>query len=220
MRIIIPSVNYADFLLATLPSWRQALPEAQVTVVTTPGDVATMTVATQHGAQVLETPVWFSRIDGRPTCFNKYRALDEALAFANPAVGEPVLMLDADVVPVGPCPTAVEADTLVGCIRYLVTNVGELSAYLKRPVPGILRRLNPLPNSSYPLAHVPHGYFQLFAYRSGIGFGDFHNAAKGDLRFGDHFKSLHWIPPKEFHVLHLGASSRANWNGRVLPAFT
>ena len=53
MRVVIPSVDYADMLEATLPAWRRLLPAATIVVVTAKHDRATIALTRSSGAALL-----------------------------------------------------------------------------------------------------------------------------------------------------------------------
>src|SRR5690606_37733393 len=78
VRVVIPSVNYADFLADTLPAWQAFLPrDAKIAVVTTPEDRETQAVAASCDVPCCVTDVWTR--DG--AIFNKGSALDLAFGF-------------------------------------------------------------------------------------------------------------------------------------------
>jgi hypothetical protein len=58
VRIVIPSVNYADMLAVSLPAWRSEFPGAEVVVVTAPADQATQETAERFGARLCVTDAW------------------------------------------------------------------------------------------------------------------------------------------------------------------
>ncbi len=65
-------VGYSDFLARGIARWCAGL--ASLTVVTAPGDDATVSVATAHSARVVVTDLFYR--DG--AAFNKGRAMEEA----------------------------------------------------------------------------------------------------------------------------------------------
>lgn len=232
MRVVIPSLDYADFLAVVLPAWRTMLPREVMTVVTAPADQATRDVAERNGIACWVTDAW--RKDG--AILNKARALDEAFGLLpgyreSPTEGEVCLALDADVFPFGRFPTASElaADTLYGCARHYCPTAAVLHAHLLgkirrhqlqlmtpklRKVPGVI--LEPSsPDATARLAAECLGYFQLFRWKPGVAFGDSRTAGKYDLEFRNHF--AHRVPLTAFYVLHLGMQDRRNWQGRTLP---
>jgi hypothetical protein len=59
------------------------------------------------------------------------------------------------------------------------------------------------------------GYFQLFRWRPGVGFGHYKTAGKYDLDFRTHFRRR--VGLSDMYVLHLGEQNRRNWRGRIVP---
>ncbi len=230
MRVVITSVDYADFLAVTLPAWQAFLPQAVFTVATSPDDDETQAVASQAGARVHVTTAW---TDGGAK-FNKARGLDEAFGFTSdpPLSGEWCLALDADVYPFGAMPSTstLAPDTLYGCPRYQCATATALEAHrsgrLTRDVlslmsgtcrdDGYVPARNTLEHARL-MASKCLGYFQLFAYRPGISFGDFPDNAPADKAFRQHFRRLCGLV--DVYVLHLGEASRSNWLGRVVPSW-
>jgi hypothetical protein len=241
MRVVIPSVAYADFLGVTLPAWQRFLPGADLTVVTTPADGATQAIARACGVTVFATEAWTRPVAvqntdkaGRPTprppVFNKALALDEAFGFLAghrdpPRADEICLALDADVVPVGPRwkDADIAARWLYGAPRYVCATPDAYEAFLAGRV-----RLDAFPLMSTrmgkrePPAATPDGearkclgYFQLFRYRRGLRFGSFADASKYDLVFRQQFAGFQ--RPAGFAVLHLGDRTPGNWQGRTVP---
>lgn len=230
MRVVIPSVNYADFLAETLPAWRAFLPSnARLAVVTTPEDRETQAVAASCGVPVCATDIWTRA----GATFNKGAALDLAFGFAPgwttaPSVRETCLSIDGDVYPFGAFPARHRLDdvTLYGCARYHCESREELMAHVHGARPResyqvILTRVRGEPNASLGPsedavtgARTCLGYFQLFRYRPGIVFGPSKTAGKYDLDFRRHFTRRQ--PLKGIYVFHLGEQNRANWRGRVV----
>lgn len=229
MRVVIPSVRYADFLAVTLPAWLACLPSsARVTVATTSDDIATQDVALSAGARVCVTDAWTR--DGAP--FNKGSALDEAFGFARgythrPSTGEACLSIDADVYPFGVFPDRehLAADVLYGVTRYHCETPDALARHAaggRREDLRVIRqrvRGESLPALGAPAeagaaARACLGYFQLFRYRPGMTFGASKTAGKYDIDFRRHF--AHRAALSGLYVLHLGELDRANWRGRVV----
>lgn len=229
MRVTIPSVQYSDFLEVTLPAWRELLPEASITVVTSPEDEATQKIASLHADRVVVTGAWQSD----KAQFNKAAALDHAFGFTSdgipaPNEGEVCLSVDADVYPFGTIPRNLNGSAIYGCARYLCRTPRQLSAhkrgklklsrlplmfkeYKDRPVllsfprPPIVRRM----------ALSCLGYFQMWCHRSGRHrFGSYPTASTYDVEFAKRFVVR--VPLTDFYVLHLGECTRRNWTGRVV----
>lgn len=230
MRVVIPSVNYADFLADTLPAWQAFLPrDAKIAVVTTPEDRETQAVAASCDVPCCVTDVWTR--DG--AIFNKGSALDLAFGFApgwtHPPSGKEVcLSIDADVYPFGQFPdrATLQPGVLYGCPRFQCDTREDLIAHLEGRKPRdafqvILTRVRGEPNARLGTAQdlvtgamTCLGYFQLFRYRFGICFGPSKTAGKYDLDFRRHFQRRH--PLTSVWVFHLGEQNRENWRGRVV----
>lgn len=232
MRVVIPSLRYADYLAVTLPAWLALVPRKRLVVVTAPEDTETAAVAAAHEVTLVVTDAWTR--DG--AVLNKARALDEAFGFVDspirpPSPDETCLALDADVVPFGVLPPfdAIAADTLYGCARYACPTPQALRDHRAgRTVPAQLPLIAPRLRGEPRPQLVPHtdegvracgrqclGYFQLFRWRPGIRFGESRTAAKYDLDFRQHFGAR--VGLTSIYVLHLGDQSRENWRGRVMP---
>lgn len=227
MRIVIPSLQYADYLVTSLPVWRSMFPSAEIRVVTGAMDHDSIRVGGQYDVDVIVSDAWHR--DG--AVFNKAAALDEALG--HPPIGTLCLVADADVVPFGmfPLDDQLARDVLYGCGRYFCPDLETLEAHRAGLLPRdqlalILPRRSGEPDVQLlerptiydvrQLARKALGYCQVFRYRPGLQFGSSHNAAGYDNRFARQF-SLRGPLPDSFYVLHLGGQDRANWNGRVLP---
>jgi hypothetical protein len=238
VRLVIPSVQYGDFLAVTLPAWRALLPEAYITVVTTADDTETLRVAAAHHVRGLATDAWTRAVEvmnhdqsGGPV-FNKALALDEAFGFVPgrtepPALREHCLAVDADVVPFGTWPTApARPGVLYGCPRYACDSPAQLAALQAGQVqPADLRLIPPKVRgdqyetktrlTAAQCAEKCLGYFQLFRYRPGLRFGSYRTAGRYDLDFRRHFTERAAVTG--LVVAHLGVTDRKNWSGRVVP---
>lgn len=237
MRIVIPSVHYADYLAVTLPAWQALRPRAEIIVVTSPDDQETVGVATAAGVRCHATDAWtrpvetFNGAPGR-VVFNKALALDEAFGFV-PGFAEPprhkeyCLAIDADVYPFGAWPNdAKRSDTLYGCPRYECLTPDELIAHRDGRTPVDSLHLIPpkIRGESYARSTnlTPEqvgakclGYFQLFRYLDGRRFGSYRTAGKYDMDFRNQFARRRGLT--SLYVLHLGEQNRQNWQGRILP---
>lgn len=231
MRVVIPSVHYADYLATTLPAWRAFLPlSARLAVVTTPDDPETAAVVSGiAGVDLCVTEAWYA--DGRR--FNKGGALDVAFGFTPgwrrpPSLRETCLSIDADVYPCG-APLdlgALAPDVLYGVPRYDCPTPELLDAHVHGRVPRAdLRVIRQRKRGEEPAlgsaedtgraAYAALGYFQLFRYRAGLVFGASKTAGKYDIEFRRHFGARR--PIVDTYVLHLGPLDRRNWRGRVVP---
>lgn len=213
MRVVIPSVGYADMLAVTLPAWRRVLPSyATVVVVTRSSDTATQAVCRDHEVMAVVTEAW--RLDG--ASFNKAAALDIGFQFGHnrsgPKQGEWCLSIDADVFPGGPLPSlsGLRKGVLYGCARHLCLSPLELSSVQSGvTAPSDLPRRNSGDRGA--------GYFQLFKFVAGLTFGSFPTAGYYDLEFAKAFDRVVDLSPS-FVVLHLGRTCSQNWRGaRVTP---
>lgn len=205
MRIVIPSVDYADMLEATLPGWRQMFPTASIVVVTARHDRRSVDTARAVGASVLVTDAWYR--GGRK--FDKARALDEAFDFLARDAGEICIAIDVDVYPFGLLELdALRADVLYGCDRFYCETPAMLDRQIARPSQAGLDRMT--------AGRRGAGYFQAFRARPGLTFGSYPNAGYYDLDFHRQFAGGVEALDR-FYVLHLGRKSGKNWSGRTLP---
>lgn len=229
MRVVIPSVRYADFLAVTLPAWRETLPKARVIVVTSADDAETIAVTRAAGADLCVTDVW-----RKGAKFNVAAAKDRAFGFVPgytkpPKPNEICVAIDADVYPFGRFPRTkyLDADTIYSCARYVCESHEALEAHKA----GQTRRedcalIPPLTPGGAPIA-VPHspeaarraarrclGYCQIFRYHPSRLFGESQTAGGYDLRFRDQFPKRGVL--KRLYVLHLGERNRRNWRGRIV----
>lgn len=212
MRVIVTSVNYADFLAITLPAWRELLPMARIRVITSPEDRETQDVALASRCECLVVDVWHK--DG--AVFNKAAALDLGLSGAQN--GDWCLALDADVYPVGVLPSVMPSTerSLFSVHRYACHTPDELQAHLAGVMPlSSFERIQMWKRSPH-LADPAglQGYFQLWQFRDGDSFGSYPSAARYDVEFGRKFPRREYLDG--LYVLHLG-EHRKNWSGRVTP---
>lgn len=233
MRVVIPSVQYGDYLADTLPAWQKTLPRsARIVVVTSDADHVTQAVASQHGADVCVTNIW-SR-DGAK--LNMGAALDEAFGFTDswttpPSEREACLSINADLYPVGPFPDRRDLRTwrLYGAARRRCETRADLIQFQHghrrlEDFPVILQRQRKREpgdgdeSAALRSARACLGYFQLFRYRPGLTFGASKSAGGYDLVFRRHFQQR--VALTKFSVLHLGLLDRRNWRGRVVPVWS
>jgi hypothetical protein len=205
MRIVIPSVDYADMIGATLPAWRSLFPAATLVVVTARHDRATLDAARARGADVLVTDAWYRQ--GR--AFDKAAALDEAFDFPARELGEICIAIDADVYPFGVFTLeALAADMLYSVDRFYVDTPATLARQVARPNPGALDRMT--------AGRRGPGYFQAFRARRDLTFGSYPDAGFYDLAFHRQFPGGVAVLESSY-VVHLGRKSGKNWRGRTLP---
>jgi len=205
VRVVIPSVDYADMLAATLPAWRRLLPAADLIVVTAKHDRATFKIARSSGAALLVTDAWYRE----GAAFNKARALDEAFEFRERPAGEVCIAIDADVYPFGAFnPDAIADGVIYSVDRFYIDTPATLARQVARPDRITLQRMTE--------GRRGPGYFQAFRSRPDLTFGSHDDAGFYDLMFHRHF--VGGVAVLEgFAVGHLGRKSGKNWRGRTLP---
>jgi hypothetical protein len=205
VRIVIPSVDYADMIGVTLPAWRRQFPSATLIVVTAKHDRATFRVARELGAALLVTDAWY-RAGAK---FDKARALDEAFDFPERPAGEICIAIDADVYPFGAFDVEAIADgALYSVDRFYVDSPATLARQVAHPDPVALERMT--------AGRRGPGYFQAFRARPSLTFGSYPDAGYYDLDFHRHFPGgVHVLEAS--YVVHLGRKSGKNWRGRTLP---
>jgi len=205
VRVVIPSVDYADMIGVTLPAWRALFPAATIVVVTARHDRASLDVARARGASVLVTDAWYRK--GR--AFDKAAALDEAFDFPARELGELCIAIDADVYPFGAFNLeALAVGVLYSVDRFYVDTPATLARQVARPDVAALDRMT-------RGARGP-GYFQAFRARPDLTFGSFPDAGFYDLEFLRQFAGGVDVLPASY-VVHLGRKSGKNWRGRTLP---
>ncbi len=227
MRIVIPSVNYADLLEVTLPAWRAKFPEAEIVVVTSLYDLPTRECAEQHGARALGTDAWYRN----GAKLDKACAINEAFAFDSLPDATLCLSVDADVVPFGrlvPRDGEYRVDTIYGAPRFHCPDERTFREHLAGRAPistlGLLSRgadQHPVfphsPDMVRAAAKTCQGYFQAFLSQPGRRFKSCPTAGGYDGSFARTFTFRDVLP--DFYLLHLGGRSRRNWEGRVLPTW-
>ncbi len=222
MRVVIPSVDYADMLAISLPAWQRFLGHQHITVATSARDLASADVATRFGADVYVTDAWKGQdkshtpLRGMPVSFNKGLAMDEAFGFVGPRprpqAGELCIALDADVVPFGTWPDAITFGSthVDGCQRYRCDS----QAALDQHTAGRRALKHFVSHKFHPAMAL--GYCQVFRWRQGVRFGSWPTAEHYDIRLIEQYAGGRHRP--EWYVLHLGPwVVQANWKGRVVP---
>lgn len=195
-------VNYSEFLRVGLSRWLAGLDS--LTVVTAPGDVETIRLCAEFGADVFVTELFYK--DG--AAFNKGRAM-EAARIQTWAGLKPGwrLFFDSDVVPPADWATRldgmIQPGSLYGCLRFDAA----LGALEDRGQP----------NCAYDVPGV--GYFQLYHSADPVVQAtpllDEHwvHAGNYDNRFMDLWrKSGKRIQCVPYRVAHIGP--REQWFGR------
>lgn len=213
MRIVIPSLHYADMLAETLPAWCRAAAPSVIAVVTGREDAATQQLAADCGVRGVVTDAWTHD----DATLNKALALDVAFGFTPGATpppddGEVCIAIDADTYPCDPLPdvSAITDRVLYGVWRHMCDTPDDLEAL----------RAGMKPREAFPRMKNsgggPVGYFQMFRFVPGMRFGSFPTAGHYDTHFRRRFPTWEmWAHP---FLLHLGPSSvKANWSGRVVP---
>ena len=220
MRVVIPSVNYADYLAATLPAWCQILNAEHIRIVTTDSDYDSKRVADENGCQIIVTDRW--KQDG--AILNKAAAMDEAFGFTGslkpPDHDELCFSIDADTHPFGNLPqdSFFESDFIYGCHRYMCESPNKLhkviNGELKRHQMSRMISWGKRARQSHH-RHNPQvlcGYVQAFRYKAGMSFGSYPAANEYDVQFALKFPYSKLIP--SLWVMHLG-ENHVNWTGRV-----
>lgn len=200
------SVNYSDYLAATLPYTLAAAD--RVIVITAPSDYATREVAACHGAEPFCTEAFFSN----GAVFAKGTAINAALQAYKAELEDCWLLhVDADVVLRGrPDTNQLATDVLYGAQRVPIIGEEGWRRFLKigRARACASRRVT-----------KPIGFFQLWHssnWRDYPTLSD--NASWDDMEFIKQFQRYRLIE----HVYHLQTSDlqrRCNWNGRVSAVF-
>jgi hypothetical protein len=195
-------VRYADFLARGIARWMDGL--ASLTVVTTPEDVETRSLAEAHGARVFATDLFTA--DG--AVFNKGRAMEAARRTM--PWSDWILFFDSDVVPPVDWKarleqTGLRIGALHGCYRFDASDDVEDRGQPRcaHDVPGV-------------------GFFQLFhasdpvvQVADGESLIDTHwiHGGNYDNRFMDRWRSRQIrVRDVPFRVAHIG--ERENWFGR------
>lgn len=224
LEVAIPCVHYDDFLKRTLPYTVRHL--TSVTVLTSPSDEATITVARALGIKILVTDAWS---DGGP--FNKARALNEWIARQDSRDNLLWLMtLDADILlpsdwsvhlghldPRGLysarrrlCETESEWDDFISRRRSLYSFPLDVPPVIDGQVWGDKPTTNPA---------ALCGYLQIWNPARGSGFTSFPeapSAAQYDVEFALSYPEQlrKFLPGVD--VLHLSVCA-TNWEGRRSP---
>lgn len=232
LEIVIPCVNYGDYLAETLPHTMPLFD--RVIVVTSKADKETQEVARKCSCTYYATDVWFR--DGGQ--FNKYAGLAFGLSFAsvhNTWVG--VLDADTYLPPVArqvlerkltdpACIYGVDRLNCVGYDRWRshlgVSNPGH-DYCCRVPVPHGM----PLGERIALREHggwLPIGYFQMWHASSGRRYP---TRVQGDAEHNDVLHAMQWEPHErilipELLAIHLMADNAplgSNWKGRKSPRF-
>lgn len=213
MKVVIPCVDYSDYLRYTLPAWRKKI-DADFVVVTTHEDEKTHHVATDNHAKIISTERFYE--DGAK--FNKAYALDLGLAYA--LDGEVCITMDADSYPGNTSfpKVDVKSKTIYGCKRYSLPNsleeellLGPNNLVYEPPANLPFIKENGREDSPWSCG----GYFQMFRYDHRREYGSYPTAALYDYKFAFKFPFGVLI---NFFVIHLGERKK-NWEGRVTPEF-
>lgn len=203
MNLVTTCLNYSDLLAVTLPYWKQ---HGTVHVVTTSTDLPTHDVCRANGLKPAVTDGWY-RDD---STFNKGGALQDVIDRLDLPTREPMVIFDADCVPVGKIPLLPNSDHIYSCVRYTAMSSTELHKHLDEGM-----SLPPTRADSYR-PNLVRGYFQLFQYHRMLSFGRRRDRTFSgcDLFLAAQFSVNTWLHPDQFYVVHLG-ESYVNWKGRV-----
>jgi hypothetical protein len=202
MRAFIVAVDYADLLRETLPYNRHHFNE--VTIITTPTDLATQDLAASYGANIFQTDAFHDN----GASFNKWKALEQGLdEFGRHGL---IVLMDADVL----------WPKIIPTFRYkrgfLYTPLRRMMDPVRLPVPPECEW------SRYPLHPQQRefaGYTQIFhADDPHLGPPPWHQTNWRHAGGADSFFQAKWASPYKirppFEVLHLGPAG-VNWMGRA-----
>ena len=223
IEVLIPCVNYADFLALTLPITKLLFDS--ITVITSPEDIQTQTAVQRNGVRAYLTDVWFKR----GASFNKAAALNEYLAILKSTKRDCwILFLDADILfnrHLNSTLASLDKQGLYSVRRRMCESAEEWRGFLAGAIPWNDFLLNVPPvvegkvwrhrPTSNPAALS--GYFQLWHLRGSQGMDtlpDCPTAANYDVEFALSFPEEMRRYLDNHEVLHLGPS-KINWNGRV-----
>lgn len=196
-------VNYADYLLITMPQWLRGL--ASLTIVTTVSDTETHRVAALYDKHPLRVPLTIYRTDAFTrdgAVFNKGLAMEEGRMLM--PWEDWILFFDSDVTPE---PTwrdqlpELQMGYLYGCKRHACRDQRQLGD-----------RTLPYEDDDRP----GYGYFQLFhskdpkVQKTPLLDTWWRHAGNYDSEFLLSFRSMTQELP--LHLWHLG--TRGNWFGR------
>jgi hypothetical protein len=229
LEVVIVCVDYADFLIHTLPQAK--LNSNHVVVVTTPTDKETQSVCAHHNVECLRTNAFYE--NGDP--FNKAKGINEGLAYLSKRGW--VLHIDADVYLPAMTRSILERKDLdpkriYGADRLMCPDFESWVSYNRRPKP-IHDSWTYVHLNAFPIAsriadyngdcYAPIGYFQLWnPGASGVTtYPDKHGAAdRTDMLFAKLWQRGNRELLPEVVVVHLDSEDAtvkrmgANWNGR------
>lgn len=199
--VVIVSVNYNDFLLASLS--RNYKQFGNITIVTSSEDLMCQKICDKFGVNCVVTDIMYE--DGAK--FNKGKAINAGIN----SLVEPswILLLDADIIVEGIIDTnLLDGNTLYTADRYLCEEYNKLKLYQNGEIE--ISSIGQFePNRGL-------GFFQLFHSSKENKYPETSDdAAWSDLMFRDKFTSRKKI---ENSVIHLGRAY-ANWEGRATDRF-
>lgn len=207
--IIIPSVNYSDFLADVIPAWKKSAPNAELWVLTSFADQKSKDLAYELEVNCFPTDEWYKE----KKRFSGGAAKNHFLDVINHEIGNLITFSDADIYPLGSFPdlkTFNEPRTCYGFYRYGCETPSLLKAAIAHGIDS-----NPL---VYPRMfnwnNLPHGYCQSFLWREGLRFMEMDTLEWYDIQFMlDHFDA--GILRNDLTLLHLGSSrvDPRNWTG-------
>lgn len=227
VEVLVPCVNYADFLALTGRATRHLFDS--VTVITRPDDISSHKVTSDLGLRSYPTDAWHK--DG--ALFNKAAALNEYLKLLRrDSYDGWILFLDADVL-LRRLPAnwldALDQRGLYSAHRRMCESEAHWRAYLDMSVqwsdfpldiPSVIggKVWGHLPTSN-PAALC--GYFQLWHFMNAVGvrqLPESPTAANYDVDFALSFPESLRRYMDNYEVLHLGPA-KTNWAGRVSAAW-
>jgi hypothetical protein len=202
------SVDYADFLVETLPFTKEVVD--RVIVITAPCDSETIRVATEAGADVFVTEAFFRN----DAVFAKGSAINAALQHYKSELADSWLLhVDADVVlPERPPLEHIDKDWLYGAQRKAIVGKASLEYYRRT------RQIRMAPRSRRITR--PIGFYQLW---HGSNWQDYptlsDNASWDDMEFIKLF-AKYALLGIVYHLQTPDLRRRGNWDGRRTAQFS
>lgn len=200
--VIIVSVNYNDYLLATLSHNINIF--ENITIVTSPDDLMCQEICKKFEVKCLITDIMYENGDK----FNKGKAINFGISsIVNPDL---ILLLDSDIIVTEKIDLSnLDDDALYTSSRWICKTYQKLKEWQENKDFELFKRDN----------DKGWGFFQLFNKDLTPGDKPFPenspNASMSDLMFRDKFPNRKSI---ELDVIHLGDPS-VNWNGRKTSRF-
>lgn len=202
------SVNYADYLIETLPYTKAAVD--RVIVITSPYDADTIEAASKEGCDVFKTEAFFRN----GAVFAKGSAINAALQHYKDDLAKGwILHLDADVIlPERPDLSRFNGSTLYGAQRRAIIGKEGLEYYKRSGQARMAAKGRTITR--------PIGFFQLW---HGSNWHDYptlsDNASWDDMEFIKCFEQYKLVGTV-YHLQTSDLKRRGNWNGRTTRQFS